>query len=84
MSYQFITNAKLPTRHGEFDIHIFENADGQEHVMLTVGLPVTNQTEVLNHQAVQFYWPYNPHTNLFEKILPSYRGQLKYELGCAL
>ena len=25
MSYQFITSAKLPTRHGEFDIHIFEN-----------------------------------------------------------
>ena len=50
MSYQFITNAKLPTRHGEFDIHIFENADGQEHVMLTVGLPVANQTDVLNQQ----------------------------------
>nr|WP_313975155.1 GTP cyclohydrolase II [uncultured Psychrobacter sp.] len=50
MSYQFITTAKLPTRHGEFDIHIFENADGQEHVMLTVGLPVAKQTEVLNQQ----------------------------------
>ena len=50
MSYQFITNAKLPTRHGEFDIHIFENADGQEHVMLTVGLPLAKQTEVLNQQ----------------------------------
>ena len=43
MSYQFITSAKLPTRHGEFDIHIFENDDGQEHVMLTVGLSVVNQ-----------------------------------------
>ena len=50
MSYQFITNAKLPTRHGEFDIHIFENADGQEHVMLTVGLPLAKQTDVLNQQ----------------------------------
>lgn len=39
MSYHFITSAKLPTRHGEFDIHMFENGDGQEHVMLTVGLP---------------------------------------------
>ena len=48
MSYQFITTAKLPTRHGEFDIHIFENEDGQEHVMLTVGLPVVNQTDVVN------------------------------------
>ena len=43
MSYQFITSAKLPTRHGEFDIHIFENDEGQEHVMLTVGLPVVDQ-----------------------------------------
>lgn len=39
MSYQFITKAKLPTRHGEFDIHVFENLEGQEHVMLSVGLP---------------------------------------------
>tara|TARA_R110002020_G_scaffold6301_2_gene26493 strand:+ start:880 stop:1644 length:765 start_codon:yes stop_codon:yes gene_type:complete len=43
MSYQFITSAKLPTRHGEFDIHIFENDAGQEHVMLTVGLSVAEQ-----------------------------------------
>jgi GTP cyclohydrolase II len=42
MSHQFITSAKLPTRHGEFDIHIFENEDGQEHVLLTVGLPVVD------------------------------------------
>ena len=39
MSYHFITSATLPTRHGEFDIHMFENGDGHEHVMLTVGLP---------------------------------------------
>lgn len=43
MSYQFITSAKLPTRHGEFDIHIFENSEGQEHIMLTVGLTVADQ-----------------------------------------
>ena len=48
MSYQFITSAKLPTRHGEFDIHIFENEDGQEHVMLTVGLPVVDPTDIAN------------------------------------
>lgn len=41
MTYHFITSAKLPTRHGEFDIHVFENAAGQEHVMLTKGLPIT-------------------------------------------
>lgn len=40
MPYQFITRAKLPTEHGNFDIHVFENSAGQEHVMLTVGLPV--------------------------------------------
>ena len=48
MSYQFITSAKLPTRHGEFDIHVFENEDGQEHVMLTVGLSVVNQADTLH------------------------------------
>lgn len=44
MSYHFITSATLPTRHGEFDIHMFENGDGQEHVMLTVGLPIVDST----------------------------------------
>ncbi|MGP4712557.1 MULTISPECIES: GTP cyclohydrolase II [unclassified Psychrobacter] len=45
MSYQFITSAKLPTRYGEFDIHVFENEDGQEHVMLTVGLPAAQDID---------------------------------------
>lgn len=48
MSYQFITSAKLPTRHGEFDIHIFENDAGQEHVMLTVGLSVVNDPNTID------------------------------------
>ncbi|ELA09041.1 GTP cyclohydrolase II [Moraxella macacae 0408225] len=39
MAYQFISQAKLPTAHGLFDIHVFENEAKQEHVMLTVGLP---------------------------------------------
>ncbi|MFB6348901.1 GTP cyclohydrolase II [Moraxella sp. ZJ142] len=43
--YQFIAKAKLPTIHGDFDIHVFENQDGQEHVLLSVGLP--NQTDKL-------------------------------------
>lgn len=42
MPYQFITSAKLPTEHGDFDIHVFENEAGQEHVMLTVGLPIVD------------------------------------------
>ena len=45
MSYQFITSATLPTRHGEFEIHMFENDASQEHVMLTVGLPVVEPEE---------------------------------------
>lgn len=40
MSYQFISQAKLPTRHGMFDIHVFENEQQQEHVILSVGLPM--------------------------------------------
>ncbi len=51
MSYHFITSAKLPTRHGEFDIHMFENGDGQEHVMLTVGLPVVEPEAKISEQA---------------------------------
>lgn len=37
--YHFVTNAHLPTLHGEFTIHVFENEAGQEHVLLSVGLP---------------------------------------------
>lgn len=40
--YQFITTAKLPTIHGEFDIHVFENEQGQEHILLSVGLPTNS------------------------------------------
>ena len=46
MPYQFITSAKLPTEHGDFDIHVFENEAGQEHVMLTVGLPIVDPASV--------------------------------------
>ena len=53
MSYQFITSAKLPTEHGDFDIHIFENDAGDEHVMLTVGLPVTSPTSSEANAATQ-------------------------------
>lgn len=44
--YQFITQAKLPTIHGDFDIHVFENEDGQEHIALSFGLPSTDPTAV--------------------------------------
>lgn len=44
--YHFITQAKLPTIHGEFDIHVFENEDQQEHIALSVGLPNPDSTAV--------------------------------------
>lgn len=43
--YQFISSAKLPTVHGEFDIHVFENEAKQEHVLLSVGLPCDDPTK---------------------------------------
>lgn len=60
MSYQFISQAKLPTAHGLFDIHVFEDASknsdntakdtlvnpSSEHVMLTVGLPTTDKNKI--------------------------------------
>ncbi len=45
MPYQFISQASLPTQHGIFDIHVFENEHGQEQVMLTVGLPQQNSEQ---------------------------------------
>ncbi|MFW2177825.1 MULTISPECIES: GTP cyclohydrolase II [unclassified Moraxella] len=56
MSYQFISQAKLPTAHGLFDIHVFEDDDATavdlqgkpkpEHVMLTVGLPNNDKDKI--------------------------------------
>ena len=56
MSYQFITQATLPTAHGLFDIHVFEDTDDtardalgnrkHEHVMLTVGLPTADKSKI--------------------------------------
>ena len=42
--YQFISTARLPTIHGEFMIHAFENEHGQEHILLSVGLPDDTDT----------------------------------------
>ena len=36
--YRFISAANLPTIHGEFTIHAFENEHGQEHIALSHGL----------------------------------------------
>lgn len=44
--YQFISKANLPTVHGDFIIHAFENEHGQEHVLLSVGLPSTDPNKI--------------------------------------
>ncbi|STY92874.1 GTP cyclohydrolase II [Moraxella bovis] len=44
--YQFISKANLPTVHGDFIIHAFENEHGQEHVLLSVGLPSTDPDKI--------------------------------------
>jgi len=36
-AYEYVSSAKLPTRFGEFRIHGFVEASGQEHVALTYG-----------------------------------------------
>lgn len=48
MPFQFVASSKLPTRHGHFDIHVFENDEtGEEHVALSLGLPRTDDLPVL-------------------------------------
>lgn len=43
MTVEFITHAKLPTEHGEFDIHVFMH-NGEEHVALVKGQITTKDT----------------------------------------
>lgn len=92
MSYQFITSAKLPTRHGEFDLHVFENEEGQEHVMLTVGLPVVNPllendgapTAILNEQNKSVDYPV-PLVRIHSECLTGDAfGSLKCDCGAQL
>lgn len=44
--YQFIAKAHLPTVHGDFEIHVFENEHKQEHVLLSHGLPCQDETKI--------------------------------------
>lgn len=47
MSIIFIASSKLPTKHGDFLIHAFEESDsGQEHIALSMG-DVADSTPVL-------------------------------------
>jgi len=46
--FQFVASSQLPTRHGHFDISVFEDdSTGEEHVMLSLGLPATDDQPVL-------------------------------------
>lgn len=45
--YKFITQSILPTRHGMFDILVFENDAQEEHVVLSHNLPLTTPEPVL-------------------------------------
>lgn len=40
MPVHFISSARLPNQFGDFTIHIFADADGIEHPVLTLGKPV--------------------------------------------
>lgn len=46
-TYHFVTKAHLPTIHGDFDIHVFENQNQQEHVLLTHNLPCDDQIPLI-------------------------------------
>ena len=44
MSINFIASSKLPTKHGDFLIHAFEeNTTGQEHIALSMGNVANNE-----------------------------------------
>lgn len=66
MSYQFISQAVLPTAHGSFDLHAFENADKQEHVMLSHGLPNSQSNSPSNS-------PLNSQSRVDESTIPLIR-----------
>lgn len=57
--YEYVSSAKLPTRWGEFRIHGFVEANGQEHVALSFGewndnetIPIRIHSECLTGDAL--------------------------------
>lgn len=58
-TYEFVSSAKLPTRHGEFRIHGFLESTGVEHVALSYGkwqtddvVPIRIHSECLTGDAL--------------------------------
>lgn len=53
MPFSFAASSQLPTRHGHFDISVFENTEtGEEHVALSLGLPLGSHTAVSDQRPV--------------------------------
>lgn len=57
--YEYVSSARLPTRHGDFQIHGFVEASGQEHVALSYGqwapgdvIPIRIHSECLTGDAL--------------------------------
>lgn len=49
MPVVFIAVSKLPTKHGLFDISVFEDPETeQEHIALSIGIPISNQAQTVN------------------------------------
>ena len=52
MSINFIASSKLPTKHGDFLIHAFEeNTTGQEHIALSMGNVANNEPVLIRVHA---------------------------------
>jgi len=48
MSVEFVAASKLPTKHGLFDISVFQDPEtGQEHIALSIGLVIDQTAKVV-------------------------------------
>ncbi len=58
MPVVFVAASKLPTKHGLFDISVFEDPDTeQEHIALSIGLLVSTEAQLLNPAAIDQITP---------------------------
>lgn len=54
MPVEFIAASKLPTKYGDFDISVFQDPETeQEHIALSIGLPISSQTQATESAATQ-------------------------------
>lgn len=58
MPVVFVAASKLPTKHGLFDISVFEDPDTeQEHIALSIGLLASTEAQLLNPAAIDQITP---------------------------